>query len=149
MKGIRQELSSMLTVLAVPISLAFVFPYGSLNRTSAGRHDAGGASSAFVELTPHLQELALRAAKTSWQADSVESRRWHADLYVGDLPDDQAAAPIELAIAPARSAVRLVGYEPEPHPDSLAAPAVKRRAERAAAVPSSPVFPKDELLKIE
>lgn len=149
MKGIRHELATLATVLAVPAALALVFPYGAIGFRPASRAEASRSSAAFVEMTMEEQEAAMRAAKTSWQVDSGNARRLRADLSVGVLPEDVSPISLDAVIGPSRSAVPVVPYGPEAHPRSLAAPAARRIANDVKPEAAPPAFPKEDLLKLD
>ena len=149
MKNMRQEISTLATVLAVPAALALVFPYGAIGFRPASRTEAFRSSAAFVEMTMEEQKEAMRAAKTSWQVDSGNARRLRADLSVGVLPEDVSPISLDAVIGPSRSAVSVVPYGPEAHPLSLAAPAARRIANDAKPKAAAPAFPKEDLLKLD
>jgi len=149
MKGFSGELMSLFTVLAIPASIALVFPYGAVGFVPRPDVKAKPSSAAFVELTDEVQALAMRSAKTSWQGDAGGVRSLRADLSVGELPEDPAAVSMDIGVTPSRSTARPVDYSPAAYPSALAAPPAARLV-REEGEPERPLpFPKSELLKID
>ena len=94
MRSIRQEVLSVAAVLAVPAALMAIFPYGAVGFKAIPGRMASKPSAAFVRLTAEEEAEALKAAKTSWQADSASDRGMRAYLPLGELPEDGPSGPI-------------------------------------------------------
>jgi len=149
MRSFRGELASLLTVLAVPVSIALVFPYGAVGFVPRPDRPARASSAAFVELTDEVQAVAMRSAKTSWQGDAGGVRTLRVDLSVGELPEDPAAVSMDIGVTPSRSAAAPVAYPPAAYPSALAAPPAARLLREDAEAERKRAFPKSELLKID
>lgn len=149
MRSIGHELVSLLTVLSVPVAIAFVFPYDAVHFKPQRGLDSCESLAAFVSLTEDEQLTAMRSAKTAWQVDSDGVRRLRVDLSLGELPDDAAATFLDVGVVPSRSPASLVEYAPPAYPRTLAAPPAARLAKDEAAPVPQPPFPKSELLKLD
>lgn len=147
MNALRRDLQSALTVLAVTIMVASVFPYVSL-RFRALPRASRPASSAFVTLTEAEEAEALRVAKTSWQVDPSGFRRLRVALAVDDLPDYPYGPVAPVPNADARNVAEVFHFEPGAFPAPCGASAPQPIEAEAPVAPALP-FPKDELLKID
>lgn len=146
MSVFRRDLWSVLTVLAVMMMVASVFPYESL-RFRARQQAPQPASVAFVTLTAAEEAAAMRAAKTAWQVDPSGFRRLRIALAVGDLPEYPNGSVVPRPLPVSRDESEVFPYEPAAYP-----------ATRGASPPPPPVaaeppahvlpFPREELLKI-
>ena len=150
MRSIRQELLSVVAVISAPAALIAVFPYGAIGFKAVPRPTASKPSAAFVSLTSEEEAAALKAAKTSWQADSASDRGMRAYLPLGELPEDGPSGPIlgGGGWPWLRSALAPVEYgTPTWSPSAAAAEPEKIAAEEE--VPHATAFSKEELLRIE
>ena len=150
MRSIKQELLSVVAVLAAPAALMAIFPYGAVSFKAVPRQASSEPSAAFVHLTSEEEAEALKAAKTSWQADAASDRGMRAYLPLGELPEDGHSGPIlgEGGWAGLRSAPAPVEYgTPTWSPSSAAGNPDKIDAE--AEESPAPAFSKEELLRME
>lgn len=148
MKSLGSEMASVLTVLAVPVGIASVFPYGVFAFRATACPRVVKPAAAFVRLTPDEESRAMRAAKTSWQGDGSSARNARADIFFSELPAE--TLPMVLPEKERRRTFEMpvVGCGQSPFLPSLRAapPARVLPAERQ----EEPLpFPRDELLKID
>ena len=150
MKSIRQELVSLVAVLATPAALIAVFPYGVVGFKAIPRQAASKPSAAFVHLTIEEESEALRAAKASWQAGSASDMGMRAYLPLGELPEDGQNGPIldDSVWMWLRTMPAPVEYGTPTWSPSFAADAPAKIAADAEG-PHAPTFSKEELLRIE
>lgn len=147
MSGLRRDLMSAFTVLAVVMMVASVFPYAGL-RFRAAPQAPRQASAAFVTLMDAEEAEALRVAKTSWQVDPSGLRRLRISLLADELPEDPRG-PVEPRPGTGLRAVSEI-FHPEPaaFPATRGAPPPRQIASEPPAPRELP-FPKSELLKID
>ncbi len=126
MRDLRGKLLSVAVVLVAVVAVVVVFPFDALSFTPSRAAADGRAFAVFVLLTPEEEAAAMKAAKSSWNAEAVGVRRMRADLFVNDLPE--SASEPSLAAPPPKAI-------PADKADQMGGPA--------------PAFPREELLKIE
>ena len=147
MKSIGGEICSVVTVLAIPLALAAVFPLEAIGFRAGdkARREAKMPVS-IIALDAQQEGAALRAAKTAWHNDG-ETRRAHADLLIGEIPE--GPKPPVLGIGD-RSRL-----PPLPIVKCAASPFLpSRRADAPVRIPveeaeDALAFPKKDLLKID
>lgn len=149
MRSVRSELASVLTVMAVPVAIALVFPHDALVFKAAPTVSGCPASAAFVRLTSAEESRAIRKAKTSWQEGAdVAARNLRADVFFPELPEQK----FESAMAVED---RRIAYEPKLVCSPLPPFLPSRRAEAPRRIASDgkneePLpFSREELLKID
>lgn len=140
---------SVLTVGALTAGVALAFPISALDfkvRTVVADVEA---SAAFVHLTADEEDLVLRSAKTAWQDETSAMQRMRVRLPLGDLPEEDAARTLEMAIP-----VGLSPIPPDPIPysfpaylPSAAAQPATRLGSGQEAQPAS-TFSRRELLEL-
>lgn len=148
MRITRREVYSIIIVmtLAFAIMLSLPFPAFSFrpHRVSADR----GASAEFVLLTEEERVEALKAAKTTWQYDSSESRGMRIRLPLGELPEEEQRSllgdgDMPCGTIPFKPVVsRLPAWQP-----SFKAPAPIRLGAEIEEAKKKP-FSREELLKL-
>lgn len=149
MRIVGPEMRSTLTVLAVCLAIACVFPYGAIGFRPRSDAERVSPSAAFVSLTDEQQGAAMLAARTSWQVNAGGVRQLRTDLSVGELPGNDLNRAVDIGVRPSRSALKPVECPKAAYPSGLAAPPAGRIAPQKINETSSPVFSKSELLKIE
>ncbi len=147
MKSRRSDAVALLTVLAVPLSVAWVFPYSAIGYRLPQAKPARPAFAALVSLSAVAEQAAVKAAKTSWRNGDDGVVHLRPDLELGELPESQpvpvmpissrVSAPLPPPLKPGRSA-----YLP-----SLAAPPPAIIRPDAASSPE-PAFSRQEMLEI-
>ena len=145
MRSLGSEVLSVVTVLAVPLGLAAVFPYGALGFSPA-RPPARPprSSAAIVVLDEAAVARTLRAARTV--SRNAEGGRMYIDLLPADLPGTEAAPMMPAGSRPRTDAPQVVGDGIPPFlPSRRAAAPVMISVETGRD--DSP-FPRTELLKI-
>lgn len=147
MRSVRSELSGLLTVLAIPLGIAAVFPYSALRFEPAAVTAPERPFAAFTELTPEAEREALKAAKTSGRAAAGGMRNLRADLFLAELPDDRPEPVAAVGARTRPAAPPAVPYGTPAYRPSLAAPPPAVIAPVKA--PEAPVFSKAEMLKME
>lgn len=148
MRSFKSEIRSVATVGILSAGIVAAFPLASVGFRATPRPTERPASAAFVTLTEDEEELALRAAKTVWQADtSVQQMRFR--LPLGDLPEEPHGPVFGFG-----SAGRRPDYLPQPMPyglppyrPSMAAAALKRLPPAPEPLPA-PAFSRDDLLDL-
>ena len=145
MRSLGSEVLSVVTVLAVPLGLAAVFPYGALGFSPARPHDQPSRpSAAIVFLDEAAVARTLRAART--MSRSAEGGRMYVDLLPADLPGTETAPMMPAGSRPRTDAPQVVGDGIPPFlPSRRAAAPVRISVETGRD--DSP-FPRAELLKI-
>jgi len=146
-KRLRQELGFLALVLAVPVAVAAVFPYGAVG-FKAPRAVAGPSCRlAFVRLSAESEEAALEKSRASWSGSHESVRGLSLNLSAADLPEDR---PVPVSDISWRSRPRGAGadfFAPTPLPPSLAAPeAGAAPREEAPQVRETEAFPRSEML---
>ena len=145
--GIRHEFAVMATVLALSAAVAMSFPYGAVRFKAAGADGRREAGAAFVVLTEAQERAALAAAKAAWQGDSGV-RRMHADLSVGELPEDVVRPVLGVRERPTFE-LKPADYSAGAFLPSAAAKSPVRIAPEASAADKPSAFSREELLKID
>ena len=161
MRSARSEIASLLTVLAVPVCMLAVYPYGALTFNGAtGVSPVAAPSSgqrtsclsqpsiAFVTLSAAEEQEALRIAKSSLRGDIGGARRLHIDLAFGELPADEI-----VPVLPIEDRTRPVGLGRVAHEFSSYLPSQAAGATGILPVAESkPVderaFSREEMLKL-
>lgn len=150
MRTLRREILSATFTLAIPAALVLVFPLAEVIRFQPRLDsDACRASAAFVTLPYEMEVAAVRTAKTVWKLDSVGDRHLRELMSFAELPQE----PIKPLLSPEEIQPVVqesvpVRYVPSAWAPSLRAPSpVKFAAEPDP--PPSPVFSREELLKLE
>jgi hypothetical protein len=144
----RRKLLSNAAVLALPMAVVAVFPYGALNFKAAAVSQRARPSAAFVTLSEEEELRATAAVKAAWQGDGGGLRLIRADLTVGELPEEPPGAVLEFSHCALRTPESKVPAEAPPFPPSMRAAA----PEKIASLPveaARPVFSREELLKID
>ena len=150
MRGVRRELLSVAVVLAAVGAVAIAFPYDAVFFRPSPRPARGSVFAAFVSLKEGEEVAAMKAAKSSWNAEAGVVRRLRAELFMAEIPEAGNEPALELAdrfasVSPPPVAPGLSPYQP-----SLAAPPPKAiPAEKEDAKKEAPAFSREELLKID
>ena len=145
MRSLGSELLSVATVLAVPLGIAAVFPYGVLGFSPVRTVDRPPRpSAAIVFLDEAAVARTLRAAKT--MSRNTEGGRLSVDLLSADLPEKEAAPMMSAGSRPRTDALPVVGDEIPPFlPSRRAAAPVRISVETGR---DDAPFPRTELLKL-
>ena len=145
MRSIGSELLSVATVLAVPLGLAAVFPYGALGFSPARTVTRPPRpSAAIVFLDEATVARTLRAART--MSRNAEGGRMSVDLLSADLPGTEAAPMMSAGSRPRTDALPVVGDGIPPFlPSRRAAAPVRISVETGR---DDAPFPRTELLKL-
>ena len=150
MRDIRGEFLSVAVVLAAVGAVALAFPYDAVSFKSAQKTVERHVFAAFVSLKEGEEAAAMKAAKSSWNADAGGVRRLRAELFTSEIPETRNEPALDLAdrfsrVSPPPIAPGLLPYQP-----SLAAPPPKAiPAEKVDATDGAPTFSREELLKID
>ena len=145
MRSLGSELLSVATVLAVPLGLAAVFPYGVLGFSPVRAADRPPRpSAAIVFLDEAAVARTLRAAKT--MSRNTEGGRLSVDLLSADLPGTKAEPMMSAGSRPRTDALPVVGDGIPPFlPSRRAAAPVRISVETGR---DDAPFPRTELLKL-
>ena len=145
MRSLGSEFLSVATVLAVPLGLAAVFPYGVLGFSPVRTVDRPPRpSAAIVFLDEAAVARTLRAAKT--MSRNAESGRTSVDLLSADLPGTEATPMMSAGSRPRMDALPVVGDGIPPFlPSRRAAAPVRISVETGR---DDAPFPRTELLKL-
>ena len=151
MKSLRGEFLSVSVVLAAVGAVVMSFPFDAIAFRPMSPSANGQSFAAFVSLDQEEEAAALKAAKSSWNAEAGGVRRLRAELFSSDLPKEKSEFALEFSDRIVRSVPESVAPGLSPFLPSLAAPPPKAiPVENAdAAVDPAPVFSREELLKID
>jgi hypothetical protein len=148
-RQLRNDIYSLLLLLAVPAALLPVFPFSAIGYEAAsGGFASASAACAFVRLDARAERAALAAARAAWQHGTGNIRSLRADLSAGALP----SAPVVDVIRGRTRRAYSPGselYRPSLLPPSLAAPPPARIAVESDTAPEAAAFPREELLKLD
>ena len=145
MRRLRSEILSVATVLAVPLGLVAIFPYGALGFSPVRTTDRPPRpSAAIVFLDDATVARTLRAART--MSRNAEGGRTSVDLLSADLPGAETAPMMSAGSRPRTDALPVVGDGMPPFlPSRRAAAPVRISVETGR---DDAPFPRVELLKI-
>lgn len=145
MRSLGSEILSVATVLAIPLGLAAVFPFGALGFSPVRTADRPSRpSAAIVFLDEAAVTRALRAART--MSRNTEGGRTSVDLLSADLPGTEAAPMMPAGSRPRTDALPVVGDGIPPFlPSRRAAAPVRISVETGR---DDAPFPRAELLKL-
>lgn len=146
MRSVRSELLSVAAVLALPIGIASVFPYGAIGFSvskPAASPDVRTASIVF----PGEEEIArvMRAARTVSRGEDVG--RSYVNLLPSELPGAGESPPVAIGLCRKPDDPPVVENGISPFLPSRQASAPVRIS--AETVKEKPVFARDELLKLD
>jgi len=142
-RSVASEILSAAVVLAVPTAIVASFPFGAFSfRAENGVQRS--VRTAFVQMSPQAERLALRTARTSWQAKGAGARRLQADIFCSELPEEapQSVLSVRDRSRPPSPPALECGLMPF-LPSLKAPPPVPIKA---ANVTEPPAFPREELL---
>lgn len=147
-RPLRNEIYSLVAVLAVPFLIGLVFPYESFNRQPAPDAVPKDPSCAFVYLTADEESSAMTASRTAWKVDMAGTRGLHADLSVSEIPEEEARDVMDVSERRPFPSPGVIRLPYTPLPPTMAA----GKAERLAPVETGDdgvAFPRSELLKLD
>ena len=149
-REIRGNLLSVAVVFTAVAAVAVVFPFDAVTFSPAKAKDGKGAFAAFVTLSHKEEVAAMKAAKSSWNAEAGGVRRIRAELFSVDLPESESEPSLRLedrfsGFAPSVVAPGLMPYQP-----SMAAPAPTKipHAKSDDEGKSAATFSREEMLEI-
>lgn len=146
MRSVRSEILSVAAVLALPVGIAFVFPYGAIGFSvshPAVSPDAKAASIVF----PSEEDVArvIRAARTVSRGE--DAGRSYVNLLSAELPGANESPPTVIGLRRKPDNPPVVENGTPPFlPSRRASAPVRIPAETAK---EEPVFTRDELLKLK
>lgn len=146
MRSVKSEALGIAVVGALPLAIAFVFPYSAIGFRA--RHPRmPGPSVAFVELTDAEEADALNSARTLWRVDATSARRRFLRLPLTELVDDDPKIKVELPAVNEPAGGRHVEFNAGAWVPSMAAdnPATRPPAQEK---PKPAAFPREEMLKL-
>lgn len=151
MRGGRGSLVSVSVVLAAIGGVAVSFPFDAVSFRPADSRQSKSGFAAFVSLGAEEEAEALKAAKSSWNAEAGGVRRLRADLFYAELPEAGHEPALAFSDRLASSAPGPVEPGLSPYLPSMAAPPPKEIPpdDTAAKEGPAPAFSKEELLKID
>lgn len=148
MRSARGEFLSVMTVLAVPLSIAMVFPFEALHfRAADDEIFQSESSAAFVTLSREEEMAVIRATKSSWHGDISGFKRMHIDLSSSALLEDNRPEALSVAERTRPRALSPIASENSPFLPSLAAPPRGKMAPDAGAIELP--FAKADMLKLK
>lgn len=145
MRSARSELLSVAAVLALPIGIASVFPYGAIGFSAsrpAVSPDARTASIVFLGEEDVVR--VMRAARTVSRGE--DARRSYISLLPPELPGADEPPPAAIGLSRKTGDPPVVENGISPFLPSRRASAPVRIS--AETVKEKPVFARDELLKL-
>ena len=150
-RSLRSEILPVFIVLAIPVLLAWVFPYGALlpaPKGAAMTGVAGPAACAFVELNEEEESNAIVAARTAWHVNSDGFKNVIIEMFADDLPEDASGPVVEIQHRTRVKHDMAIDYEPVKLPTDLRAAEPVLLEKPEPPVKSLP-FAKEELLKLD
>lgn len=150
-RSLRSEILPVFVVLAIPVLLAWVFPYGALLPAPKGDAIVGGvgrAACAFVELDENEESSAIVAARTAWHVNADGFKNVIIEMFADDLPEDASGPVVEIQHRTRVKHDMAIGYESVKLPTDLRAAAPMSLEKPEPPVKSLP-FAKEELLKLD
>ena len=148
MRGLAGEILSLITVLAIPVGIAAVFPLEVAGFRARTPRPATPCA-AFVTLSADEEAAAMRAAKTSWQGDVGSVPRIRADLFIGELPGGAERESLDVSARSRPPRAQDISWTPPPYLPSLAAPPPRPVPADAAPDETVQAFSRAELLSLE
>lgn len=147
-RPLRNELLSLSLVLLLPIALATLFPYRALMMQGQAGPLPTPPSCVFVELGPGAEARAFDVVQSVFSVDSGQVRSLREDLLLSPLPEEEAMPLLGPSDRSQLPPMPPLAYEAALLPPSLAA-AGPECLDSVASPPALPVFPREELLKID
>lgn len=150
MRRVRSEMLSLLTALALPVTVFCLLPYSALRRTPQPQLSQGTARpfAAFVSLTPDEEAQAMRRAKSTGSGEPADAAIRPDDLVLRELPDDPPTPLVRLSDRTRPPEPRRMDWRLPPYLPTCAAPApAVIPAEQDEAPPFG--FSKEQLLKLD
>ena len=149
-RRLRSEVLPISMVLAIPLALAWVFPYSALSPVPK---DLGGIRTdrtfyAFVDLDEDEEARAMAAARTAWHVNSEGVKKLRIEMFADDLPDDASGVVVDVDQRTRVSRGSAIPYEPTELPSDLRAPAPTVLDKPEPPVKPQP-FPREEMLKLD
>ena len=151
MRDVRGELLSVAVVLAAVGAVAIAFPYDVVSFRPSQNTGKRPVFAAFVTLREGEEVAAMKAAKSSWNAEAGGVRRLRAELFAAEIPEAGNEPALDLADRFARFSPKTVAPGLSPYLPSLAAPPPKAiPVDKAdAGQGPKPTFSREELLRID
>jgi hypothetical protein len=150
MRNVRQEIFSSLAAWALPMAVVLIFPYGAVSFKASQAPLQSQAFAAFVTLSDEDEQHAIAAVKAAWQGDAVGLRRIRAELSVGELPEEEPGAIMEVSPLSLEAPQNDIAVQVPVFPPSLRAAPPEKIAPPPATIPiASETFSRTELLKID
>ena len=149
-RSVRSEILPIAVVLAIPLLLAWIFPYSALSPLARQTDGAMGPTRPFyaiVALNADEEAMALAAARTAWHVNSEGVKRLRIEMFADDLPEDASGPVVEIDQRTRARGSNAIPYKPVFLPSDFRAPApvVLPKPENP---PKPQPFPKEELLKL-
>lgn len=148
-RPLRNELLSLLPILALPLLTGLLFPYEAIGFHQAAPCRRTAPSCRIVELGEGVEERALDLVRASFSVRPETFQAMREDLLLAPLPEEETAPVLSPAdrLPPAPSSA--VVYDVLPFPPTLAAADLEQAPEDGPARPVPPTFPREELLKLD
>lgn len=148
-RRIRHEVYSLLAVLAVPLAVAFVFPYQALSWKAQPDVSQSRAPCAFVHLSADERENAIAAARSAIRTTPDQMRSLRADLSMAAVPDEDLSAVSDVSARARLDYDRPERFQTPVFPSSFAAPPPVRLGRDAKPDAASSAFTRNDMLKFE
>ena len=149
MKVWWRELRTVSVVAALTAGVVAAFPLSALDFKARPVAASREASAAFVSLSADEETMALKAARSAWQSEASATQRMRVRLPLGELPEEEAVAPLDLSAEQSFVRVRLpqTDYPLPAAVPSMAAEPPQRLAPEPE-VPAAPPFSRNDLLDL-
>lgn len=149
MTELWREFRTVSIVGVLTTGVAGAFPISALDFKADGSHSSCEASAAFIELTIEEEIAALKAAKSAWQSETSALERMRVRLPLGELPEEEIGAPLDL---PDATRFALTASDPVDYPFPAAASSQAASSPaRLLAEPEArlaPTFSREDLLDL-
>jgi hypothetical protein len=148
---LRGNLLSVAVVAFATGVVALSFPFDAVSFKPSRQKAQGDAFAAFVSLDGREEAAAMKAAKSSWNAESGGVRHMRAELFFSELPEVESEPALRLSDRFALSSPDPVAPGLSPYLPSMAAPPPRAiPAEKAGSPAVQPAaFSREDLLKME
>jgi len=151
MSGFRRDALSACIVLVSVCAVVASFPFDAVSFRPPAAGAPRSAFAAFVSLSAEEEAAAMKAAKSSWNAEAGGVRRLRAELFSSELPDADSEHALDISDRIVLSAPKPVAPGLSPYLPSLAAPSARAIPPEGPGEVGGPTpsFSREELLKID
>ncbi len=148
-RPLRNELLSLLPILAAPLVMGLLFPYEAIGYREPVPARATPPSCVVVELYEDVQAKALELVRSAFSVKSEDFQTMREDLLLAPLPEERPAPILRSSDRRALTPPAHLAYDVVPLPPSLAAPDPEAQPADDPTATEPPAFSREELLKLD